>query len=158
MTPAIGVALFASWLICWFFFFGSAQKTTHHTKTNALFAYSTGLVAVLLVVWIYCMWFEPPRLVPVWLLALGALMVVSGQWIMCQARKELPMSTYHMIMRISGGRIRKGLYAHLAHPMYIGLVLALLGSAIVLGNRGATGVLLILVPVLLLRAWIESRA
>ncbi len=102
------------------------------------------------------MWLVPPVVPPVWALLAGGVLTLGGQWCMCAARKELPLSTYQVVMRILPMHINTGIYGYFAHPMYMGLVAALLGSALVLGNGVAVGALVLLLPVLAVRAWAEE--
>ncbi len=102
------------------------------------------------------MWGLPPRTPSALLLLAGGFATVLGQWLMCAARRALPLSNYDVLMRVAAARVRSGVYRYLAHPMYAGLLLALAGSSVALGNKAALLVLLILAPLLALRAVIES--
>lgn len=84
-------------------------------------------------------------------------MTVIGQYLMCVSRRALSLSNYEVLTKLASTKVSNGVYRYLSHPMYVGLVLALCGSALVLGNRAALGVLLLLIPLLALRAYAESR-
>ena len=54
--------------------------------------------------------------------------------------------------------IRKGLYRYLRHPMYLGISLTLTSLALLKGSIYGLGyTLLVLIPILLIRAHLESR-
>lgn len=102
------------------------------------------------------MWRIVPHVPALPVFALGALLVLVGQWLMCAARRELPLSNFSVVGRISTNKVRRGIYRYLSHPMYVGLVFALTGSSLVFGNKIAFLILLVLVPLLAVRAVIEN--
>jgi len=104
------------------------------------------------------MWGLPSNMLAPPLLFFGGVLTVFGQWIMCAARRALPLSNRDVLMNLSSLSVRTGVYKSISHPMYVGLVLALCGSALVLGNKPALGTVLVLVPFLALRAYAETRA
>lgn len=104
------------------------------------------------------MWGLAPHRFATPLLVGGGVLTLLGQSIMCAARRALPLSNRDVLMRLSPLSVRTGVYKYISHPMYAGLVLALCGSALVLGNKSALGAVLVLVPLLALRAYAESRA
>ncbi len=149
--------LLFSWAVCWYFFCIRYNKPPHtETRASHIFTVTSYAVFCVLIVWSLYMWLVPPAVPRGWILLVAASLTLGGQWGMCAARKELPLSTYQVVMRILPMHINTGIYGYFTHPMYIGLLAALLGSALVLDNEAAVGALVLLLPVLAVRAWAEE--
>ena len=76
---------------------------------------------------------------------------------MVLSRRALKLSNKDMLFRIAREHTRSGPYRYFRHPMYGGLITALLGSVLLFGSILAFEFLvLIVLPLTLWRARIES--
>lgn len=104
------------------------------------------------------MWIMPATPPSFWWALFWAACTLVGQGLMCTARRALPLSNKDVVLGIAMHKVTAGPYRYVAHPMYVGLTLALLGSAAILGNIPALLLLVIIVAALLLRTYTETNA
>lgn len=156
MAIYYAILLLVSWLICWYFFFVRYAQRGGDARGSVRFVITTSMTVAALGAWSVVMWVLPPHTVASALVVIAAELVLVGQWLMVASRKALPLSNYEVLMQLSQKRIRTGVYKHLAHPMYVGLMLALLGSSLLLGNALALEWVLVIGGLLMLRLSAES--
>jgi len=111
------------------------RKSTAAVGSAAFFVVAPGTV-VGLIPWLITRW-ELPDSTPVWRVVLGVLLIVAGL-----------MPAVHAFVQIAkaGGTpmplapperlVVNGFNRYLRNPMYVGLVIAILGQALLFGSRG----------------------
>jgi protein-S-isoprenylcysteine O-methyltransferase Ste14 len=162
---AAGIFLLISWGVVWYFFFAvySSPKGGEGVF-NRLFAYSAYVTLVLVALWAALAWSG----VGVWhiasnsrtfliLCATGLVMTLLGQICLILSRKSLRfLSSSEVFFSLSKRKTEGVLYRYLKHPMYVGLLLALAGSSLLLLNAVALAfVLIVLGPILIVRARLD---
>ena len=151
-------AMWAGWLVYWAIAARRAKATEWREPLSAnwlhyalAFAGTIVLVVPRATPAILAGPFLPPSMIVAWLgtvltalglgIAVAARITLAGNWSAAVEIKE-----HHAL-------IRSGLYRHVRHPIYSGILLAVLGSAIVLDRwRALLGFVLILASL-----WIKSR-
>jgi protein-S-isoprenylcysteine O-methyltransferase Ste14 len=72
---------------------------------------------------------------PLWLLALGAVLAVSGLWLFWRAHVDLGRNWSSVLeLREGHGLVTSGVYACIRHPMYAAIYLIVAAQAAFLGN------------------------
>src|SRR3989344_440284 len=93
------------------------------------------------------------------LVLLGGAALILGQSLMLMARRSLSfLSNTAVLFRLSDTLVNIGPYRWTAHPMYVGFLLALGGSALMYLNPVAVAGLLWFVAVMEIRSRIERPA
>lgn len=154
----IGVFLLIDWLIVWKLFFHE-QTTSVEVHAVRRFTDSSYTTIAILALWSLLAWlYARQGLLPIEIV-LSAALTLSGQLLMVLARRRLPLSNYDLFFRVSDSMTRGGIYAWVGHPMYIGLVVALIGSSLLLKNIPALYVaVFVVIPTLWFRARAEHRS
>jgi protein-S-isoprenylcysteine O-methyltransferase Ste14 len=133
-----GALLLLSWLICWYFFFAHGSRPSSvPVRDSAAFVWSGCLLVAALAACVVRLCIDAPNSPAGVALAAAAALVLAGQGLMVAARRALPLSNYDLAMRLSAARVARGVYAWTWHPMYAGLLLAVVGSTLVMGNEAA---------------------
>ena len=148
------------WALFWIVFCAlGAPARSLASRPHALF----GALTVLLVASItllYALLWAPLRTVAAEEFAAGLILLVAGQGLMLSARAALRgLTVWQVLFELSEVRVRTGPYRLLSHPMYEGLTIALAGSALMAGapTWGSLVLCAWILPIILLRVWIESR-
>lgn len=154
----IGFLLLISWIITWMFFFHD-RTTSVEVREVERFRHSSYLVLVLLLVWSIFAWIYTRVGITQIEIALSAALTVCGQILMVEARHRLPLSNHDLFYKVSTATTRGGVYAWVGHPMYIGLVAALVGSSLLLMNIPALYMaVFVIAPALWFRTRLERTA
>jgi protein-S-isoprenylcysteine O-methyltransferase Ste14 len=154
--PLIPLFLLVSWGACWYFFlFRYAKGPFISARFSRQFALTTYGVFWLLILWSFLMWSVPPRFVSAQVVFVAVACVLAGQWLMCAARKALPLSNKDVVLGIATQKVSTGPYRYMSHPMYAGLLLALFGSSLLFFNPAALLLLLPIAAAVSLRTLVE---
>lgn len=144
------LGMWLAWLLYWLIFAGTAKPTQRRESPASRLSHVLPLLlGVYLIIW--------PRLRIPWLSAqllpdvparfwLALALVAAGLGFTVWARVHLGKNWSGTVTQKQGHElVRSGPYAYVRHPIYTGLLAALLGSAIALGEpRGFLGVLIVL--------------
>ncbi|MGE5403433.1 MAG: methyltransferase family protein [Candidatus Saccharibacteria bacterium] len=85
----------------------------------------------------------------------GSMMCAAGFWIAISARRILGQNWSGLVALKEGHElIQRGPYSIVRHPIYSGVLLALLGTAIVIDRL----IVIIILPILLIGFWFKLRA
>lgn len=137
-------------------FFFHDRNTSIEVHNVANFRRSSYVVAVLLAVWSILAWSYTRTGLTHVEIVLSAALTLCGQILMVEARRALPLSNHDLFYKVSAATTRKGIYARIGHPMYVGLIVALIGSSLLLSNIPALNMaVFVLAPVLWLRTRLE---
>jgi protein-S-isoprenylcysteine O-methyltransferase Ste14 len=98
--------------------------------------------------------------VPPWLQAVGALILLLGIWICYRTMRENSFAAPVVKIQKERGQtvITTGPYAHVRHPMYSGAVLYFVGTSLLLGSCWGLTAALVLAVLLAIRIAIEEKA
>jgi protein-S-isoprenylcysteine O-methyltransferase Ste14 len=144
------LAMWLAWVLYWVVSAFTAKTTRRRESPGSRLSHVLPLLfGVYLVVWprVRVPWLSvqvlPDVLARYWL---GLLLVAAGLGFTVWARVHLGKNWSGTVTQKEGHElIRSGPYAYVRHPIYTGLLTALLGSAIALGEpRGFLGALLVL--------------
>jgi protein-S-isoprenylcysteine O-methyltransferase Ste14 len=144
------LGMWLAWVIYWVVSAAAAKATQRRESLASRLSHVLPLLAgVYLIVWprIRVPWLSDPLLPDAaaryWL---AAALVALGLGFTVWARVHLGKNWSGSVTQKQGHElIRSGPYAYVRHPIYTGLLAALLGSAIALGElRGFAGVLIVL--------------
>lgn len=93
---------------------------------------------------------------PLEIIITGALLAIGG--LMLWGMSYVSLGSSFGVLPQKQKRVTKGVYKHLGHPMYIGIVLTFLGLSISLESRqGIFFLFIVIVPILLVRAYFEEK-
>lgn len=165
MTTGLAGVVGLLWVFFWILFFvvvpglsrNSAAAAPVSYKSNSFFASLTFFVFVSIGVWYWFLWSEElPLDMP--LVTVGLALVVVGQLLMLWSRAALSRSSnWQILFMLNSKHIHTGAYRYIGHPMYTGLFVALLGSAIAAGSVTGVGLLCVTVcPLLVVRIFLEG--
>ncbi len=165
-TYIFGIAILASWIIVWLFFFFARSRTAVPSQDiiSSSILKNLSLATFVSITVFYALLFTGVEKIILerWISILdvvGLWLVIGGHALLIRARFALAdRSAYDVIFSASNRIIKTGPYAYIRHPMYTGIFLSLLGSAILF--RSATGFLfltLIIIPILMQKALREER-
>lgn len=137
-------------------FFFHDRTTSIEVRDAVDFRRSSYLTIVLLLLWSVLAWsYTRTGLTHIEIL-LSAALTLCGQILMVEARRALPLSNHDLFYKVSNATARKGLYAWVGHPMYVALIVALIGSSLLLSNIPALNlVVFVIAPILWLRTRLE---
>jgi 2-amino-4-hydroxy-6-hydroxymethyldihydropteridine diphosphokinase len=95
----------------------------------------------------------------VWLSVVGGVLFALGLWVAITAARDLGRSLTPMPEPLArGSLVEDGLYAYARHPIYGGVVLAMLGAAVLLGSSWAALLVAVLVAFFWAKSGYEERA
>jgi protein-S-isoprenylcysteine O-methyltransferase Ste14 len=147
--------LWVAWLIYW----GSSARDVKPTRRTEPLK-SQLLHRIPLILGIICL--AAPRWMPhgltrrvlprgIGFLLLGAVLVAAGLAFAVWARRHLGRNwSSHVVLKQDHALVRSGPYQRVRHPIYTGILLALLGTAITIGElRAAVGFALFVVSFVL---------
>lgn len=151
----VDVGLWLAWLAYWAVAARGAKPMQRREALRQLWAHN--LLAVLGTIVLTVPRPTPPLLharflpYPATFAVLGTILTALGLGVVIAARVQLA-GNWSAAVEIKDGHtlIRSGLFAHIRHPIYSGLLLGLLGSAIAMGQwRDLLGVALIFLALML---------
>jgi protein-S-isoprenylcysteine O-methyltransferase Ste14 len=152
-------ALWLTWLLYWWLSARDVKRTRRREPLKSQLLHRVPLMLVALLVAAPA-WLPPPltrRFLPAGpaLPMFGAVLVAAGLGFSVWARRHLGRNwSSSVVVKEDHALIRSGPYAHVRHPIYTGLLLALLGTVLAIGEwRGLAALAL----ALLAFAW-KSRA
>ncbi|RUW73164.1 isoprenylcysteine carboxylmethyltransferase family protein, partial [Mesorhizobium sp. M1E.F.Ca.ET.063.01.1.1] len=98
--------------------------------------------------------------VPVWVQAIGALVLLVGIWICYLTMLENSFAAPVVKIQDERGQrvITTGPYSYVRHPMYAGAILYFAGTALLLGSWWGLASVLVFIVLLAIRTFIEEKA
>ena len=141
--------LWMAWLIYWAI---SSQNVRHaHTVEPLPWRISTPVIMALAAMLVFSPFFRvgplARRFVPEnrWIAGIGIILVIAGLAISVWARRHLGQFwSSRVTLKVDHQLIQSGPYARVRHPIYSGLLLALIGTALFVGEwRAVAGVALV---------------
>jgi protein-S-isoprenylcysteine O-methyltransferase Ste14 len=144
-------ALWIAWLIYWWTSARNVKETRWQEPLRSQLLHRVPVILGALM-------FAAPRLLPLALRrrvvpagplapTLGVLLMAAGLGFSVWARRHLGRNwSSQVVVKQDHALIRTGPYSRLRHPIYTGILLAFLGTAVVVGEvRGFVGFLLVLI-------------
>jgi len=141
--------LWLAWLIYWFSAARDVKPVSHHESLPSRFSYMAPLLLGGIVMslahaplpWLNARFL--PRTILIY--GIGVAILVAGLFETVWARRHLGRNWSGTITVKEGhSLVRSGPYGYVRHPIYSGLILALIGTAIAIGEwRGLVGTFLI---------------
>ena len=142
-------AMWASWAAYWFVMSGRVKVTIRRESLSSRFLHVLPLVLAAVLLWapVLPVPFLGERLFPMsaWIFGVGALITGMGLLFTVSARRRLGQNWSGTVtIKDNHELITTGPYAIVRHPIYSGLLLAFVGSAIARGEwRGVVAVALV---------------
>lgn len=97
--------------------------------------------------------------VPVWVQAIGALVLLVGLWISYLTMLENSFAAPVVKIQAERGQqvITTGPYSYVRHPMYAGAILFFAGTALLLGSWWGLALVVVFIVLLAIRTFIEEK-
>lgn len=160
-----GTGILATWIVFWFLFFvlfAPRKSIVPDKNISPFISFLTLLLFVLILLFYAILLIYAPldaSLRPAWTV-IGFMALVSGQAMALGARRALTaQSNKNVLFSLQETIVQERSYAYIRHPMYSGLLLALLGSAVMFGSVwGIVFLLIFILPIFWAKALIEERA
>jgi protein-S-isoprenylcysteine O-methyltransferase Ste14 len=153
-------ALWLGWLSYWILSASAVKTTAREESWQSQIAYSAPLWLAAILLIGGGRWFLSARFLPreSWIVVIGVLIAAGGFAFTIWARRHLGANWSGRVTVKEGHElVRTGPYAVVRHPIYTGLTLAFLGTAVAVGEWRAVLALVIAVASFCYKLTIEER-